>query len=69
MARDGESAAQAAHLDFRPCRHTIGRLHEELPARGRHVTVPAHIMDSAHPDNDVPAIHEFSDSLGLPTQI
>lgn len=52
-----------AHLGYRPCRHTIGRLHTELLARGSHVTVPAQVLDSAHPDKNVPAIHEFSDSL------
>lgn len=57
------------HIDFRLYRHTVGRLHAELLARGRHITLLAHVLDSGHPDNDVPAIHEFSDSLPHGAQI
>ncbi|WP_104091168.1 polysaccharide pyruvyl transferase family protein [Arthrobacter sp. GMC3] len=50
------------HVDFRSYRNSIARLHDLMLARGRRITVMAHVLDSGNSDNDVPAIHEFIES-------
>lgn len=48
------------HVDSRHYRATVTRLHEELVARGRTVTLLAHVIESDNADDDVPAIREFA---------
>lgn len=49
-----------SHVDSSAYRATVTELYRRLRADGRSVALLAHVLDSAAPDNDVPAIREFA---------
>ena len=59
------------HVDWERYRETITRLHAELTAHGRTVSLLAHVIDSAAKlsDNDVPAIDEFRRLTGTDDEV
>lgn len=48
------------HVDGAEYRRTIAALHRGIVGAGRSVALLAHVLESASPDNDVPAIREFA---------
>ncbi|MCV2395815.1 polysaccharide pyruvyl transferase family protein [Actinotalea sp. M2MS4P-6] len=53
------------HVDAAAYRRTVTDLLDRLGAEGRTVTLLAHVLDSDHPDNDVPAVRELTAARGL----
>lgn len=51
---------QNPHVDAAEYRATVSQLYRELIARGRTVTLLAHVLRSDNADDDVPAIEEFA---------
>lgn len=48
------------HVDYVRYREIVAELYARLTSDGRTVTLLPHVLDSANPDNDVPAIREFA---------
>lgn len=48
------------HVDHTRYRDIMTRLHSDLLASGRRVSLLAHVLDSPTTDNDVPAVREFA---------
>ncbi|GEL94966.1 hypothetical protein CCO02nite_16240 [Cellulomonas composti] len=54
------------HVDHLRYRETVLDLSRKLVASGRHVSLLAHVLDAAGPDNDVPAVREAATLLDDP---
>lgn len=53
------------HVDFHAYRATIEHLVESLTARGRTVSLLAHVLECDQPDNDVPVVRALGRQWGL----
>lgn len=52
------------HVDAQAYRTLVTQLYGALRGAGREVALLAHVIDSADPDNDVPAVREFARATG-----
>lgn len=52
------------HVDAAAYRRTVRDLLDHLRATGREVTLLAHVLESGHPDNDVPVVRELAAERG-----
>lgn len=57
------------HVDAEKYRHVVSCLYDRLKADGRQISLLAHVLDSPHPDNDVPAVRDFSERYAPDAEI
>ncbi|NEM89967.1 polysaccharide pyruvyl transferase family protein [Galbitalea soli] len=60
---------ESPHVDATVYRETVTALYRELTARGRRVSLLAHVLESPSADNDVPAIRAFVESVAPTAEV